>query len=82
VDKKRFKAMWNDYAAKVIPKSASGVQIQEYRRAFYADGRALLSIITVIASLSKGDTDEDVRAIHALETEFDVFRRDVVEGRT
>ena len=77
----RFGSIWDEYAARVLPKHCHAIQKQETRRAFYAGGAALFKVI--MSSLSDGTepTDGDFRALDELRAEFEAFTDDVEGGR-
>lgn len=49
---------WEEYLEKVVPKSASSVQITETRRAFFAGAFTVVKIMQVIKRLNKGEQVE------------------------
>jgi hypothetical protein len=90
-DKGLFGALWDEYAANVLPSDAGAVQVQDTRRAFYAGGTALFS--TIVNMLDKemevfrdlrafdSGTEQNLRKMDALSGEFEQFVRDLAEGR-
>lgn len=77
----RFEDEWLGYVREVMPADVSTVQYQETRRAFYAGGWALLSLIQRMLSPGAEPTAEDLLNMQMLHTEFLAFTRDVTEGR-
>ena len=67
---------WQDYAQKILPKSAPPVQRQETRRAFYAGAAHLLA---TMAELGEPEVDEDAGAgvLEATQHEIEAFVRTV-----
>ncbi len=78
---RRFGALWDDYANKILPEEASAVQVQETRRAFYAGGVSLLKTMVTILDEDAEPTEEDLRAMDDLNEEFHAFARELAAGR-
>jgi hypothetical protein len=78
---KKLSELWQSYADHVIPPTASPIQRQETRRAFYAGATALFNGVT--AGLTEGPEprEEDVRALEALSEELEAFARDIQAGK-
>lgn len=76
-----MRAAWNDYRAKVMPKDAPAIQLQECRHAFYAGAETLL--VAILRGLTPGpnSTRSDEDYIAAIHDELLAFARDVKEGR-
>ena len=76
-----FKDEWESYALAVLPEDASGEQIVETRRAFYAGGTSLL--LAVLTDIVGPDDKVDEAAVGALDSvhqEFVAFAMAVENG--
>lgn len=73
--------LWESYAARVLPQNASAIQVQECRRAFYAGAGALLAAIASVLGPGDEPTEDDLRAITAIQVELNAFALDTLEGR-
>lgn len=64
---------WESYRARVIPKDAGGVQVEETRRAFYAGAAIVFGAL--IHGVSPGEEVQatDLRMMDDLQTELDEF---------
>jgi len=78
---RRFAAAWETYAMKIIPSNASAVQVQETRRAFYAGGLLLFTVIMTMLDEGEEPTEADLGKMDDIKAEFDAWARDLVEGR-
>lgn len=65
-----FQKEWEDFRDKVIPKSASAVQISETKKAFYAGTLALVSLTSTMFSEGEEVTDQDVSDYDSLVSEI------------
>jgi hypothetical protein len=77
----RLQEKWDAYAAQVIPQTASRVQVQETRRAFYAGAMAYLTLLLSHLTPDAEPTQEDVSLLERLNAELDAFAADVTGGR-
>lgn len=66
----RFQKEWEDFRDKVIPNSASAVQISETKKAFYAGALALVSLTSRMFSEGEEVTDQDVSDYDSLVSEI------------
>ncbi len=71
---------WHDYRTKVVPPTASPVQVIECRRAFYAGAGALMGEVCAMLSPGPGCTREDEDQMKQLFQEMQAFARSVKEG--
>lgn len=57
---------WDSYMARVVPRGAPSMQIQECRRAFYAGAQQLMGIFDAIATdaVSEGQGVEIIERLH------------------
>ena len=65
----RIEREWNDFAAKVLPKSASAVQHSEMRKAFYAGAMSAFAVISGVGEGS-GSEAEGLALLGDLQREF------------
>jgi len=70
-------AVWDTYAARVLPKDAGPIQVQEIRRAFYAGAWGMFNLIKTTHELDDRQALDRIRALHK---ECDDFKQRVENG--
>jgi hypothetical protein len=74
-------AAWESFRARVIPKDAGPVQLQEMRRAFYAGAWALHTSMNAIALNPEVPEDTATQLLESLVVEMEQFQADITAGR-
>lgn len=74
---RRLATEWLDYRARVVPRDADAIQVEECQRAFYAGAAAIHSVIMKMLSPGAEATDDDVRKMGELHDELIEFRQSV-----
>ena len=64
---------WNDYLLNVMAKDASGVQVEETQKAFYAGAGCLFYALLGFLDEGTEATDADLAKMDALHREIDEF---------
>ena len=71
----RIESGWLDYRKKVVPASASAVQVDETRNGFYAGAFHLLATIMEQAEPGTEPTAADLKMMEEIQAEFEAFIR-------
>lgn len=79
--KRLIEAGWRSFAEHVLPASASAVQRQETRRAFYAGAGLLFEKLTNAVGPDDVSEDAGIDIMRSVEAEIREWLRDVKEGR-
>lgn len=78
----KFQAEWEDFRDKVIPESASAVQVSETKKAFYAGALALISLTSTMFSEEREVTEKDINDYDSLVNEIvSVCKMSFISGR-
>ncbi len=64
---------WNEFAQKCLPANCGVVQRLEMRRAFYAGGQAVLSVVTANYTATRESTDADIERAEQIFRELEQF---------
>lgn len=77
---KRVQEEFEGYRRAVMPTSASAIQVQECRRAFYAGAHALFQHIMRNFETGEEPTDADLRMMDEIDAELKAFALSVKRG--
>lgn len=76
----RIAQAWESYRRDVVPATASAVQVQECRRAFYAGAQGLLTALLTALDPATEPTERDLRLMDDVHTELLLFGLGVGHG--
>lgn len=72
-----FGSLWDEFHRRIlIPMNADSIQVSEMRKAFYAGGYGLLSMLMTVMSSDSEPTQEDMARMDAIHGEFVAFAQE------
>ena len=72
---------WHSYSKQVIPISASVIQRQECRRAFYAGAQSFLNGMMTGLGSGKEPTNSDINLIESISDELKQFAEELTDDK-
>lgn len=73
--------LWNGFSKALHLETASVVQRQEMRRAYYAGCQSLLQLLMIALEAGATETEADMTLMADIEAELSRFAEDVKAGR-